>query len=76
MLKDYNKPKRDWTNKQWINYCSIQVHNPWINEQEREYYKDKLTEIYSSPHCSQPEAVETENEMNYWRNEYQEWLSS
>ena len=45
-------------------------------KQHYEYYRDKLTEIYSSPHCSQPEAVETENEMNYWRNEYQEWLSS
>ena len=45
-------------------------------KQHYEYYKDKLTEIYSSPHCSQPEAVETEKEMNYWRDEYQEWLSS
>jgi hypothetical protein len=45
MLKDYNKPKKDWTNKQWIEYCSIQVHNPWINEQEREYYKDKLHDL-------------------------------
>ena len=41
-----------------------------------EYYRDKLTEIYSTAHCSQPEVIETENEMNYWRDEYQEWLSS
>ena len=45
-------------------------------KQHYEYYRDKLTEIYSSPHCSQLEAVETEKEMNYWRDEYQEWLSS
>ena len=45
MLKDYNKPKKDWTNKQWIEYCSIQVHNPWINAEEREYYKDKLHDL-------------------------------
>ena len=48
MLKDYNKPKKDWTNKQWIEYCSIQVHNPWINEQEREYYKDKLHDLINT----------------------------
>ena len=33
-------------------------------KQHYEYYRDKLTEIYSSPHCSQLEAVETEKEMN------------
>ena len=45
-------------------------------KQHYEYYRDKLTEIYSTAHCSQTEVVETENEMNYWRDEYQEWLSS
>ena len=45
-------------------------------KQHYEYYRDKLTEIYSTAHCSQTEVVETEKEMNYWRDEYQEWLSS
>ena len=45
MLKDYNKPKRDWTHKQWINYCQIMIHNPHINQEEKEYYKDKLHDL-------------------------------
>ncbi len=45
-LSEYIKePKRDWTNKQWLQYCSVQKHNPWINETEREYYKDKFNEL-------------------------------
>ena len=46
MLSDYIKePKRDWSDKQWIEYCSVQLHNPWINESEREYYKEKFTDL-------------------------------
>ena len=45
MLKDYNKPKRNWTDKEWINYCQIMIHNPWINAEEREYYRDKLKDL-------------------------------
>ena len=45
MLKDYQEPKRDWSDKEWINYCSIQVHNPWINAEERSYYRDKLHDL-------------------------------
>ena len=45
MFKDYNKPKRDWTNKQWINYCQIMIHSPHINQEEKEYYKDKLHDL-------------------------------
>ena len=41
-LNDYIKDvKRDWSNKQWLDYCSIHRHNPWINDAEREYYNDK-----------------------------------
>ena len=40
-LRDYIKDvKRDWSDKQWLEYCSIQRHNPWINDAEREYYND------------------------------------
>ncbi len=45
MLKDYMQPKRNWSNKQWINYCQIMIHNPHINQEEREYYKDKLHDL-------------------------------
>ena len=49
MLSDYIKePKRDWSDKQWIEYCSVQLHNPWINETEREYYKDKYTDLINN----------------------------
>ena len=44
-------------------------------KQHYEYYKDRLREIYSTAHCSQTEVVETENEMNYWRDEYQGYKS-
>ena len=44
-LKDYQQPKRDWSNKQWLDYCSIHMHNPWINEEERSYYKDKFNDL-------------------------------
>ena len=45
-LSEYIKhPKRDWNDKQWIEFCSVQLHNPWINETEREYYKEKFTDL-------------------------------
>ena len=45
MFKDYQEPKQHWNDKQWINYCSIHMHNPWINAEEREYYKEKYTDL-------------------------------
>ena len=45
-LKDYiREPKKDWTDKQWLQYAYVQVHNPWLNEEDRLYYKDKFTEL-------------------------------
>ena len=45
-LKDYiREPKKDWTNKQWLEYCSVQIHNPWINEEDRLYYRDKFNDL-------------------------------
>ena len=45
MLKDYNKPKRDWTNKQWRDYCQIMIHSPHINKEDREYYQQKYDDL-------------------------------
>ena len=46
MLKDYiSEPKKDWTDKQWLQYAYVQVHNPWINEDEREYFRDMITRL-------------------------------
>ena len=45
-LRDYIKDvKKDWSDNEWLQYCSIQMHNPWIDEKEREYYKDKFTDL-------------------------------
>ncbi len=48
MLKDYQEPKRDWTNKQWINHCSINMHNPWISNEERLYYREKYMDLINN----------------------------
>ena len=45
-LKDYiREPKKDWTDKQWLQYAYVQVHNPWINEDDRLYYKDMIERL-------------------------------
>ena len=45
-LNDYIKDvKRDWSDKEWLEYCSVHMHNPWINEEEREYYRDKFNDL-------------------------------
>ena len=47
-LKDYQQPKKDWTNKQWLNHCSVNMHNPWISEEERCYYKEKYNDLINN----------------------------
>ncbi len=54
MLKDYQQPKRDWSNKQWLDYCSVNMHNPWINEEERSYYKDKFNDLINNQEGKDP----------------------
>ena len=45
-LNDYiREPKKNWTNKEWLQYAWVQVHNPWINEDDRLYYKDMITRL-------------------------------
>ena len=47
-LKDYiGRPRKDWTDKDWLQEAHIMVHSPWINEEEREYWRDKIKELTS-----------------------------
>ena len=46
-LKDYlspKTPKKDWTDEQWLQHAQMMVHSPWISEDDREYWKDKIKE--------------------------------
>ena len=46
MLKDYiNEPLKDWTKEEWLKHACVQRHNPWISEDDREYWKDKIKEL-------------------------------
>ena len=45
-LKDHiDKPRKDWTNEQWLQHAYVMVHSPWIDKDEREYWKDKIKEL-------------------------------
>ena len=45
-LRDYIKrPKKEWTDKEWLQEAHIMVHSPWISEDDREYWKDKIKEL-------------------------------
>mgnify|MGYP003111017352 FL=1 len=45
-LQDYiGRPRKEWTDKDWFQEAQIMVHSPWIDEEEREYWKDKIKEL-------------------------------
>ena len=45
-LKDYiGRPKKEWTNKDWLQEAHIMVHSPWISEEDREYWRDKINAL-------------------------------
>tara|TARA_B100000686_G_scaffold15234_1_gene14377 strand:+ start:367 stop:513 length:147 start_codon:yes stop_codon:yes gene_type:complete len=45
-LNDYIKyPRKDWTDKKWLEHAYQQVHNPWISEDDRDYWRDKIKEL-------------------------------
>ncbi len=45
-LTDYiGKPRKEWTEKDWLKEAHIMVHSPWINEDERQYWRDKIKEL-------------------------------
>ena len=45
-LNDYiDKPRKDWTDKQWLQHAYVMVHSPWIDDHERDYWRDKIKEL-------------------------------
>ena len=45
-VKQYkNQPTYNWTKKQWLEHAWVQVHNPWISDDDREYWRDKIKEL-------------------------------
>ena len=45
-LNDYIKDvKKDWSDKEWLQYCSVHMHNPWISEEEREHWKKEIKRL-------------------------------
>ncbi len=45
-VKQYKgQPQKDWTNEHWLQHSHIMVHSPWIDEEEREYWRDKIKEL-------------------------------
>ena len=45
-LRDYiERPKKEWTDKDWLQEAQIMVHSPWISEDDREYWEYKIIEL-------------------------------
>ena len=39
------QPRRDWSKDKWLQHAWIMVHSPWIDEEEREYWRDKIKQL-------------------------------
>ena len=45
-VKQYKgQPRKDWDKEHWLQHAYVQRWNPWIDEEEREYWKDKIKEL-------------------------------
>ena len=45
-VKQYKgQPRKDWTKEQWLQHAHIQVHNPWLTDEDRLYWRDKIKEL-------------------------------
>ena len=44
-LKDHMGPKRNWDDKKWLEHAHVMVHSPWIDDNKREYWRDKIEEL-------------------------------
>ncbi len=46
LYKKYSsQPKDGWTRSDWLQESWVRRHSPWITEEEREYWKRKISEI-------------------------------
>ena len=53
-LKDHLGPKKDWNAQQWLDYAHIHKHNPWISDEDREYYDAKYRELINNKNGKDP----------------------
>tara|TARA_Y100001938_G_C7996278_1_gene382277 strand:+ start:255 stop:398 length:144 start_codon:yes stop_codon:yes gene_type:complete len=44
-LKHHLGPKKDWSKKQWLEHAWVQKNNPWITDDDRQYWRDKIIEL-------------------------------
>lgn len=45
-LRQYiDKPRKDWDDKKWLEHAHLMVHSPWISDDDREYWCDKIKEL-------------------------------
>ena len=45
-VKQYKRqPRKDWDKDHWLQHAYVQRWNPWIDEDERDYWKDKIKEL-------------------------------
>ena len=45
-VKQYKgQPLKDWDKEHWLQHAYVQRWNPWIDEDERDYWKDKIKEL-------------------------------
>ena len=40
-----DQPRKDWGNKEWLQHAWVQSHNPWIDDDERQYWRDKIAAL-------------------------------
>jgi hypothetical protein len=41
------QPRKDWSKDDWIKHAYVHMHNPWITEEDRQYWRDKAKELQS-----------------------------
>ena len=39
------QPRKDWVIADWLQHAYVQQHNPWLDEDDRQYWKDKIKEL-------------------------------
>ena len=43
--KEHQVQKKDWNKEKWLQHAHIHVHNPWISDEDRQYWRDKIIEL-------------------------------